>query len=137
MTLATLTTRGHTRARSFVVTVAGGVHSELRERALEEKKKKRKQKNDVNTSSEIMLPSGIPLLVRPPLVGRAESDSRSLCRSSLTRARDTQGRYEVHFADLHTLFGQNVQKPDNKIINLKVYYDIKYATARNQVRKEV
>ncbi len=47
-----------------------------------------------------------------------------------------QGRYEVHFADLHTLFGQNVQKPDNKIINLKVYYDIKYAAARNQVRKE-
>lgn len=47
-----------------------------------------------------------------------------------------QGRYEVHFADLHTLFGQNVLKPDNKIINLKVYYDIKYAAARNQVRKE-
>ncbi|ELR20522.1 PH domain containing protein [Acanthamoeba castellanii str. Neff] len=82
------------------------LQSELRERALEEKKKKqRKQKHDATTPSELMLPSGIPLL----------------------------GRYEVHFADLHTLFGQNVQKPDNKIINLKVYYDIKYAAARNQI----
>jgi hypothetical protein len=41
-------------------------NSELRERALEEKKKKqRKQKHDATTPSELMLPSGIPLLVRP------------------------------------------------------------------------
>jgi hypothetical protein len=41
-------------------------NSELRERALEEKKKKqRKQKHDTTTPSELMLPSGIPLHVRP------------------------------------------------------------------------
>lgn len=52
--------------RSLFVIALWRHNSELRERALEEKKKKqRKQKHDATTPSELMLPSGIPLLVRP------------------------------------------------------------------------
>jgi len=45
-----------------------------------------------------------------------------------------QGRHEVRFVDLHGLFGQNILKPDSKVINLKTFYDIRYAAARKQAR---
>lgn len=49
----------------------------------------------------------------------------------------TKSRYEVNFRDLHSLFGQSIQKPDSKLINLKTYYDMRAAALRNERRKQV